>query len=331
MNLRKLFYLFLIIPILFINQACSEDETTEPPTINETEVLAQYLEGTVNFVNSDKTPAMIAASAVYATLVADPTQQVILDIRSATDYAAGHIEGAVNVALKDIVTYYETNSLASKTTVVVACYSGQTAGFAVGLLRLLGYTNVYDLKFGMCSWNDATASGWKNAIANGNAYASQFVTTATDKNAAGTLPTLSTGKTTGAEILKARVTALLATADPFGDAKISASSVFSGLSSYYIVNYWSATDYATGHIPGAVQYTPKADLNFSTLLKTLPINKPSVVYCYTGQTSAHIAAYLRVLGYDAKSLLYGVNGMSYDAMPGTKFSTADINSYPLVQ
>ena len=59
-------------------------------------------------------------------------------------------------------------------------------------------------------------------------------------------------------------------------------------------------------------------------------DKPVVVYCYTGQTSAHMAAYLRVLGYDAKSLLFGMNGMSYDGMPGTKFvSDAEIHDYDL--
>ena len=34
-----------------------------------------------------------------------------------------------------------------------------------------------------------------------------------------------------------------------------------------------------------------------------------VTYCYTGQTSAVITAWLRVLGYDAYSLSFGMNGM----------------------
>jgi rhodanese-related sulfurtransferase len=59
-----------------------------------------------------------------------------------------------------------------------------------------------------------------------------------------------------------------------------------------------------------MQYTPKADLKMSTFLKTLSTEKPVVVYCYTGQTSSHVAAFLRVVGYDAKSLLYGANGMN---------------------
>jgi rhodanese-related sulfurtransferase len=98
------------------------------------------------------------------------------------------------------------------------------------------------------------------------------------------------------------------------------------------VNYWSAADYSWGHIPGAIQYTPKADLKLDTFLKTLPTDKTIAVYCYTGQTSAHVAAFLKILGYDAKTILFGVNGMAYDTMPGTKFNPdTDVHDYDLVQ
>ena len=67
-------------------------------------------------------------------------------------------------------------------------------------------------------------------------------------------------------------------------------------------------------------------------LNTLPTDKSVVVYCYTGQTSAHVAGYLRVLGYDAKSMLFGVNGMAWDNMPGTRFvEETEVHDYPLVQ
>lgn len=93
-------------------------------------------------------------------------------------------------------------------------------------------------------------------------------------------------------------------------------------------------DYATlGHIPGAKQYTPKADLKLATNLKTLPANQPVVIYCWTGQTSAAVASVLRVLGYDAKSLLYGSNSMIYDVLldaAKTTFKRSDIKDLPTV-
>ncbi|MBK7105649.1 MAG: rhodanese-like domain-containing protein [Ignavibacteriae bacterium] len=328
-ELRKLFYLLLIIPILFINTGCSEDDE-DPVVVNESEVLVKYLEDDMGDFTNTLAPVTKKAEEVNAAILANDATMYVIDIRSATDYAAGHIKGAVNVALKDIVTHYESNNLASKTTVVIACYSGQTAGYATALLRLLGYSNTFDLFLGMCSWNDATAGGWKGAISNGKA--AELSTTAAVKNAAGDLPVLSTGKTTGEEILRARITEMLSTADPFGDIKVSNASVFANLSGYYIANYWSETDYNWGHIPGAVQYTPKADFKLAANLKTLPTNKPVVVYCYTGTTSAFVATYLKVLGYDAKTLLYGMNALAHDTMPGTKFdAAAHVHNYELVQ
>ena len=45
--------------------------------------------------------------------------------------------------------------LATKEVVVIACYSGQTAAWVTGLMHTVGYTNVKDMKWGMCSWNAA--------------------------------------------------------------------------------------------------------------------------------------------------------------------------------
>lgn len=157
--------------------------------------------------------------------------------------------------------------------------------------------------------NDLFTGKW---LSNTKNEYSNFVTDVTAKGAKGDLPTLTTGKKTGPEILETKVTKLLSSADPFGDAAIAWNAVTSNPSNYYIVNYWSADHYNLGHIPGAVQYTPKVDLKLATNLKTLPTNKEIVVYCYTGQTSAHVAAFLRLLGYNAKSLKFGVNIMNYD-------------------
>lgn len=326
MNLRKLYFLMLILPIMFFNQACSDDDNTTEPVevINEAQLAAEYVELNVTIQK------MMTADAVNSLILTSPEKVYVMDIRSATDYANGHIKDAVNVALKDIVTHYKTNNLQNKENVVIACYTGQTAGYATAMLRMLGYSNVADLKWGMCSWNEATATGWKSATNVNNNYVTQLVTTVTAKNAAGELPKLETGKKVGPEVIEARVNALLATADPFGDAKVGVSTVWGNLTGYYIVNYWSAADYAWGHIPGAIQYSPSpSDFFYSTALKTLPTNKTIAVYCYTGQTSAHMAAYLRVLGYDAKSVLFGVNGMAHDTMPANKWADTEIKGFEL--
>jgi rhodanese-related sulfurtransferase len=225
--------------------------------------------------------------------------------------------------------------MANYDRIVLVCYSGQTSAFGTALMRLMGYDKVFSLKFGMSSWAATFARDyWQRNI--GNAQAAAFVTTATaspPKNPAGALPTLSTGKTTGPEILEARVRALLTAGFPAGT--ISHATLFANLGNYYIVNYWPLSHYLNpGHIPGAIQYTPRVDLKTTTNLTTLPTNRTIVLYCYTGQTSGFVAAaYLRLLGYDARSLLYGANALIYDRMAArglTVWRDAEIMNYPFI-
>ncbi len=324
MNLRKLYYLLLMISLLFISVSC--DNSTDPvEEVNEAEVLAKYLEDNGNPVSTF--PPMITAASVFGALGSDGL--TVIDIRSEDAYNAGHIEGAVNVDPTEVLNYYEDNGLESKTTVVIACVTGQTAGWVNGLLRLAGKTNTYDLKWGMCSWNDATASAWKAVVT--NAKTSAFVTTATAKPAKGNMAKLTTGKTKGENILRARIEEVFA--EGFGEAAITNATVYINPANYFIVNYWGETDYNKGHIDGAMQYTPGTSLGLDADLKTISTSDEVVVYCYTGQTSAHVTAFLRVMGYNAKSLLYGVNDMNYEWTVSegmTHFSTDYIENYELV-
>lgn len=310
------FLFYALFFMLFAVTACNNEDDTPPvEEVNEAEVLVSYLEGTgsplgKDFVASDMPTIMTAADVKTLN---ETGKVYIMDIRAAADFALGHIKNAKNVAVADILTHIKTVNMANYDKIAVVCYTGQTAGWAASLLRIMGYNKVFSMKWGMCAWHADFAGKWNTAVANGNSYASQFVTTETAKGAKGTLPKLSTGKKTGQEILEARVAALLT--EGFGPASITNATVFGSLSSYYIVNYWPAAQYANpGHIPGAMQYTPKEAMKYAADLTTLPANKPVVVYCYTGQTSAYLTAYLRLLGYDAKSLLFGTNGMIYDKM-----------------
>ena len=323
-----------ILCALFVVTSCSKKEDPVEPTVNESLVLAQFLESTNNplgkdYVNTDM-PSIIKASDVQALNLTG--QIYVIDIRSAADFALGHIENAVNVSLADVLTHIDGMDLSAYTKVAIVCYTGQSAGFATILLRLMGYEKVFSMKWGMCSWHTDFAAKWQNAVANGNAYASQFTPTPSPKGAIGAMPTLTTGQTTGAAILLARVTALFA--EGYGPAKVSSTEVFNNLTGYYIVNYWPADRYADpGHIPGAIQYTPKDAMKTTTFLKTLPVNMPIALYCYTGQNSSFLAAYLRLLGYDAKSMLYGANAMIYDMLVAkgwTVFNPAQIMDYPYV-
>jgi rhodanese-related sulfurtransferase len=306
-----------LLAILFLAfAAVSCDNTKDEDPINEAQVLAEYLEspdGGGNYANTAM-GAYITAADVKLLM---PTSAVyIVDIRAAADYAGGHIEGAVNVSAADVLAHLDGMDVSDYDKVAIVCYSGQTAAWLNNILRISGYDNAYSMKYGMTSWN-AFFDKWSSKTS--NMYSTQFTTESYPKAEAGNLPSLSTGQTEGKAIMDARIDAVLA--EGFGAAAITAADVYANLDDYYIVNYWSDAHYSDpGHIEGAMQYTPKASMGLDTYLKTLPTDKTIVVYCYTGQTSANLASYLRVLGYDAKSLKFGANCMIYDEMPAAQWN-----------
>ena len=87
-----------------------------------------------------------------------------------------------------------------------------------------------------------------------------------------------------------------------------------------------------GHIPGAFQFTPAQSLGLNQMLGNLPTDKPIVVYCWTGQQSSQLTAYLIMLGYEAYSLSYGANNLYYDSLTnlGVKWEATDQRDFPLV-
>jgi rhodanese-related sulfurtransferase len=95
----------------------------------------------------------IKAADLFANLNDGDTSNdpVILDTRSAEDYALGHIPGAVNVSVKTMFTAENLAKLPADQQIVAYCYSGQTASQVTAGLRLLGY-DAYNLQFGMPSW-----------------------------------------------------------------------------------------------------------------------------------------------------------------------------------
>jgi len=221
----------------------------------------------------------------------------VMDIRSATDFTAAHITGAHNVAFKDILTAAAT----ADKPILVVCYTGQTACYATSLLRLYGHPDAQALKWGMSGWN-ATFDKW-TANCKDLSSASNWTTDAT---AAGTFaaPDWTSNTTDGATLLQERVEAVVAA----GSKTVSNADVLANPAGYYVNNYFSEAHYTGfGHVKGAVRVNP---LTIDECSKLNPDSKV-VNYCYTGQTSSIITAYLNVLGFEAYSLTFGTNGMTH--------------------
>ena len=63
---------------------------------------------------------------------------VLMDVREAEEFAAGHIPGAVNLPLSRI----KTVALPKDTPLFLYCLRGSRSLRAVGVLKRMGYTNL---------------------------------------------------------------------------------------------------------------------------------------------------------------------------------------------
>lgn len=77
----------------------------------------------------------------------------ILDIRKNEDFEKGHIENAIHSEWPEVWDFIDADALPKDKKIIVTCYTGQTAGQVVSILKLLGY-DACSLKGGMVNgWN----------------------------------------------------------------------------------------------------------------------------------------------------------------------------------
>jgi rhodanese-related sulfurtransferase len=310
-KLSSLLIALFLVPTLFLTSCDRGDDPNSggtTPTIPTFDILKTYM--TDNNLDIDKiiSNADGLKFVVGAPALADydaaayKAKYYIMDIRSAEKFGESHIDGAVNVAFKDILT-----SAVNKgdKQILVVCYTGQTACYATALLRMYGHTNAQALKWGMTGWHEDFDS-WTGNIGNVGSESSEWSFGSAPALNIYDAPAISSLSTDGAEILKQRVEAAVAA----GFKTASNVDVVATPSDYFINNFFSDADYAGfGHITGANKILPLTLAGNE--FKNLNASAKVVTYCYTGQTSAIVTACLNVLGYDAYSLTFGMNGLSH--------------------
>ena len=73
-----------------------------------------------------------------------PAGAVVIDVRTPGEYAAGHLEGAINIDVQSPGFDAQAGAQPQDGTYVVYCQSGNRSAAAVSRLDELGYTDVID-------------------------------------------------------------------------------------------------------------------------------------------------------------------------------------------
>jgi rhodanese-related sulfurtransferase len=265
----------------------------------------------------------MAANVLYDNLNDGDTSNdpYIVSVRSKEDHDKGHIPGDHWVDAKAFFSQANLDLLPTDKPIVVYCYTGQTASQIVSVLRMMGY-DAYNLLFGFGSWtmNPDAGSKWFDETKSGFDYPTETTTNEATETYALPTPLADT---------------IQATADAYfsgGTKNISADALYDNLNDGdtsndpFILSQRSAEDYAKGHIPGAVNI-PTSELFIAANLAKLPPDKQIVVYCYTGQTASQVVSALRLLGYDAYNLLFGMQAWTMDKDVRVKYFNPETASF----
>lgn len=328
-NIRNSMLILLLIGGLF---SCSNVNFRKQPVgkvVNvdsiiknrQGETLAELYAKHGNLINTKTFPAYVLATQLYPNM----SNWLLVDIRNADAYEAGHINGAYNVPKEQLLDFLtEKQKAAAYEKVIIIGYSGQLASYVTGVLRYAGINNVFTLLHGMAAWNSDFSTVLKKNF--GLNYRNMIVKSASNKEvtekkthhvkevkpALTNLPKLKKGATIPRILGRARE--LLNR--PINTYLIKADSYFptaqKNPEKYYTIYYMNQKKFDASHIKGAHLYTSRKDLSFNQKLTDLPTDKPIVIYCKSGHTGAQATAYLNMLGYEAQNLMFGENGFSFN-------------------
>lgn len=326
-NLFKLLFATVLFAALFTT-ACTKDDDDDDDTTVENKNFATLK--TYMIDNDMDLPKVldswiIPAGTVNATNTdADPANDFyIIDIRNGEHFDASHIEGAVHSTLADIVT---TAAGSNGMPIVVVCYTGQGAAHGTVALRLSGYPTAKVMKWGMSGWS-TTLDSWTSSVSDFASTHANYESAPGNTIAAASYPdpTIEATATEGSALLAERVAYMLNK----GFQGVASVDVVGTPADYHINNFWDETDVtAHGNISTAYRIKPLglADDTYKGYNPT----KTCVTYCWTGQTSSMITAYMTIIGYNAKSLKNGANSMIHSDIGGHAWDVSTITDLPLV-
>ncbi|OGU34281.1 MAG: hypothetical protein A2068_04115 [Ignavibacteria bacterium GWB2_35_6b] len=329
---RKSIIFFSLLYFAASQLSCIEEAVLSSFTEDfETQALIlREIEQRGDYINSQDLPAFKTASDVFNNL----QDCIILDVRTSEEFNSGHINDAINIHHTTLFDYV-TNSYEVNKDYIIISGSGQSASYYASLFRLYGLKNIYTLQFGMASWHsdfagliiDKTQSPNLINIFNNIDYPKPKFTN---------LPKLTKPDNSSIENF---YTERIKTMFSEGFAETSTGNISAintvdfehlsvpGENEFYICLNRDIFFFGKlgdlnnpGHPKGTVLYEcyyPGSLLKSTSYLQTLPADKTLILYSFSGQLSAMAVAQLRLLGYNAKSILFGAHAMFYERLLNT--------------
>ena len=90
-----------------------------------------------------------------ATQLINRQNAVLLDVRDAKEFAAGHLPSAVHIPLSELAGRATELTKLKSRPVIAYCERGQRSRAAGSALAKLGFADIYQLTGGFRAWKDA--------------------------------------------------------------------------------------------------------------------------------------------------------------------------------
>ncbi|MCF6270092.1 MAG: hypothetical protein L3J41_10290 [Melioribacteraceae bacterium] len=310
--MRKLLFILFALSL----SSCFEDvvDSVEVRFSNSADLIT-YTETRTTFFEGEDIPQLVTVDELNQSL----GDYHIIDIRDEFDFRAGHVIGANNVEMKDVLSYLKENNLSQFQKIIIISNTGQLASYTSSLLIIGGYEKTYTLNGGMTYWNQVFSDELRDVIGNNILYTRRNrASQPSEKTNPPDLYYESNPKTIEAKI-EERIQVLLN--EPRENIFISAKkldALYSRRQRRYIGTFvvfaqperllptlrGNEERWIDGPIRSYFYDTP-IDFTSNSALLTLPPNLDIVLYSDNGQQSAFITAYLKMLGYSAKTVKYG--------------------------
>jgi rhodanese-related sulfurtransferase len=91
-----------------------------------------------------------------ATRLMNQATTLILDVRDAAEFAAGHLPRARHIPLEELSKRIDEIGKYKEKPVLLTGKGGAGASAAARLLKQAGFTTVYQLKGGLAAWREAS-------------------------------------------------------------------------------------------------------------------------------------------------------------------------------
>jgi len=101
-------------------------------------------------------------SATEAVLLLNRDKPLVLDVRDATEFAAGHIQGAKNIPVAELANRLKEIEKFKDKPVLVHCQKGMRAKSACNILKAQQFSKLSNLQGGLDTWIEAKLPVVKN-------------------------------------------------------------------------------------------------------------------------------------------------------------------------